>query len=379
MTVFVQECALGSANGLRVAIKDSIDIQGMPTRMGSAALAQAAPAVEHAEVVALLLEAGCHIVGKVNMHEFAFGVSGINAVFGTPLNHRYPDLVPGGSSSGSAAAVAAGDADIALGTDTGGSVRVPAACCGVYGFKPTFDRVSRQGVWPARTSLDCVGPFAADLARLERAQAWIDPTFEAVPFGGELSIGLVSVEANASICKAVADYVASSGCDVATFELPLLEPAFEAGLAVINAEAWGAFGAYVETGLVGADVAARLKNAANTGLQALAQAEQVRRDFRAEVDAMLERYSVLVLPTLPDFPLLLADALAGKTDIRSTALVRPFNLSGHPALTIPLEIDGRPAGIQLVGRHDQDALLFAAARELERRVTAYNNKHQRSA
>lgn len=379
MTVFVQECALGSADGLRVAIKDSIDIQGMPTRLGSAAFAQAAPAVEHAEVVARLLEAGCHIVGKTNLHEFAFGVSGINAVFGTPLNHRYPDLVPGGSSSGSAAAVAAGDADIALGTDTGGSIRVPAACCGVYGFKPTFERVSRQGVWPARTSLDCVGPFAASLAQLELTQAWIDPAFETESFGGELSIGLVSVQANAAICTGVANYVAASGCDVASVELPLLEDAFGAGLAVINAEAWGAFGAYIETGLVGADVAARLKNAASTGVQDLAEAEQVRRDFRAEVDAMLTRYSVLVMPTLPNFPLRLADALAGKTDIRSTALVRPFNLSGHPALTLPLEIDGQPAGIQLVGRHGDDARLFAVARELERRVAERNNKQQRSA
>ncbi len=379
MTVFVQECALGSANGLRIAIKDSIDIQGMPTRMGSAAFAQASPAAEHAEVVARLLEAGCRIVGKTNLHEFAFGVSGINAVFGTPLNHRYPDLVPGGSSSGSAAAVAAGDADIALGTDTGGSVRVPAACCGVYGFKPSFDRVSRRGVWPARTSLDCVGPFATDLAQLELAQSWIDPTFEAMPLEGELSIGLVAVDANASICQAVADYVAASGCDVTRVELPLLEAAFGAGLAVINAEAWGAFGAYVDTGLVGADVAARLQNAASTGAQELAEAEQVRRDFRAEVDAMLARYSVLVMPTLPNFPLRLAEAQAGKTDIRSTALVRPFNLSGHPALTLPLEIGGLPAGIQLIGRLGDDAQLFAVARELERRVAEHNNKHQRSA
>jgi amidase len=379
MTVFVQECALGSANGLRVAIKDSIDIQGMPTRMGSAALAQAEPAVEHAEVVARLLKAGCHIVGKTNLHEFAFGVSGINAVFGTPLNHRYPDLVPGGSSSGSAAAVAAGDADIALGTDTGGSVRVPAACCGVYGFKPSFGRVSRRGVWPAHTSLDCVGPFAADLARLERAQALIDPTFEAVPFSGELRIGLVSVEADAAIARGVADYVAASGSDVSRIELPLLEAAFDAGLAVINAEAWDAFGAHVETGRVGADVAARLRNAASTGARDLAEAERVRRDFRAQVDALLAGYSVLVMPTLPNFPLRLAEAQAGKTDIRSTALVRPFNLSGHPALTLPLEIDGLPAGIQLIGRLDGDAQLFAAARELERRVAEHNNKQQRSA
>ncbi|MFC6668758.1 amidase [Marinobacterium aestuariivivens] len=373
MTVFVERCALGPEQGMRVAIKDSIDVAGMATRMGSAAFDNAAPAARHADVVERLLDAGCRIVGKTVLHEFAFGVSGINPACGTPRNHRYPNRIPGGSSSGSAVAVAAGEADIALGTDTGGSVRQPAACCGVYGFKPSFGRVSRHGVWPSATSLDCVGVFASTLELLERATAIVDPRFEAQAFDGELRIGLVAVEADAAIAGAVRDYVTASGCSAGEVELQLLDAAFEAGLAIINAETWNAFGACLETGRVGADVAERLKRAAETSPQAVADAERVRQAFGEQLDALLERFSVLALPTLPSFPLMLDEALAGKTDLRSTALVRPFNLSGHPALSIPLDIDGRPAGLQLVARRGDDARLLAAARELERLVAINDN------
>ena len=172
--VFVQSLQLGGS-GLRVGVKDTIDIAGYPTRAGSCALMGAPAAARHAAVVQRLLDAGCRIVGKTNLHELAYGVTGVNAWSGTPLNPRYPDLVPGGSSSGSAVAVAAQLVDFALGTDTGGSIRVPAVCCGVYGLKPTYGRVSREGVHPAQSSLDCVGVFARDLIMLERAMAAIDP------------------------------------------------------------------------------------------------------------------------------------------------------------------------------------------------------------
>ncbi len=132
----------------------------------------------HADVVANLLSAGCRIVGKTKMHELAYGMTGINAFEGTPINPRYPDRIPGGSSSGSAAAVAAGLVDFAIGTDTGGSIRQPAICCGVIGFKPTFGRVSRKGALPAQSSLDCIGPFARNLSMIERAMSAIDPTFQ---------------------------------------------------------------------------------------------------------------------------------------------------------------------------------------------------------
>src|SRR5690606_8879821 len=150
----VSEFLLGGS-GRRVAIKDSIDIAGYPTRSGSHAFADAPPATRHAHVVQAVLDAGWQIVGKTSLHELAFGVTGINDWSGTPVNPQAPDRVPGGSSSGSAVAVAAGLADIAIGTDTGGSVRVPAACCGIAGLKPTYGRVSRIGAQPAVSSLDC--------------------------------------------------------------------------------------------------------------------------------------------------------------------------------------------------------------------------------
>jgi amidase len=124
--------------------------------------ADAPKAARHAVVVQALLDAGCVIVGKTTMHELAYGVTGVNGWSGTPLNPRFPDRVPGGSSSGSAVAVAANLVDFALGTDTGGSIRIPAASCGIVGLKTTFGRVSREGVHPRTSSLDCVGPFARD-------------------------------------------------------------------------------------------------------------------------------------------------------------------------------------------------------------------------
>lgn len=133
-------------DGPHVAVKDVIDIAGTPTRAGSRAFADRPAAPTHARVVQSLLDAGCRIVGKTNMHELAFGMTGVNDWTGTPVNPRYPHLVPGRSSSGSATAVAAELCDWALGTDTGDSIRVPAACCGIVGLKPTFGRLSREGL-----------------------------------------------------------------------------------------------------------------------------------------------------------------------------------------------------------------------------------------
>ena len=173
--IFFKELSHGG-QGLRVAVKDSIDMAGYPTCAGSAALAEAPPAARNADVMQAVLDAGCRIVGKTNMHELAYGVTGINDWTGTPINPFYPDRAPCAASSGSAAAVAAGLCDFALGSDTGGSIRTPAACCGVFGFKPSFGRVSRVGAHPKESSLDCIGPFAGSAAMIEKAMAIIDPT-----------------------------------------------------------------------------------------------------------------------------------------------------------------------------------------------------------
>ncbi|MEX2961663.1 amidase [Microbulbifer sp. TYP-18] len=363
MTVLVSRCELGAPDGRTVAIKDSIDIAGLPTRLGSKACDDAVPAAQHADVVGQLLAAGHHIIGKAVMHELAFGVTGINHHSGTPINPHYPQLIPGGSSSGSAAAVAEGLADYALGTDTGGSVRIPAACCGVFGFKPTFGRVSRRGVWPSSSSLDCVGPFAADLSMLQEAQEAIDPSFKPGPALAPTRFALLTHTGAEPAVEAALDTFLSP-LSLIRVELPLLDKAFQAALAVINVETSAATAELLATGLIGTDVAARLARAGTVAAPEVEAAEKLRETFTAEVDHLLEQADVLVLPAMPRGPMSLQQAREGQMDLKMTALVRPFNLSGHPALVIPFEVNGNPIGIQLVGRKHEDEAVFAAAHAL---------------
>jgi len=368
MSVFVANLDLGG-NGPRVAIKDTIDVAGVPTRAGSRALDDAAPAAANAVVVERLLAAGYHVVGKANMHELAFGTTGINAWTGTPLNVRFPAFVPGGSSSGSAVAVAAGLADVALGTDTGGSVRIPAACCGLFGLKPTFGRVSRDGVMPAQTSLDCVGPFATDMDALIACMRAIDPSFGALPDTAGVAIGVVEVEAKAEIRAAVEAAVAAGGFATGRVGLSQFVPAYDAGLVVINAETWAACGELVATGRVGEDVARRLLAASKTTAADVHAAEAVRAAFTAQVDAALREFTILALPTMADAPPLLAEAADTSKLVGMTSLVRPFNLSGHPAIAIPLPGPGDfPMSLQLVAAKGHDELLCAVARQIAGRL-----------
>ena len=357
---------LGTANGPRFMVKDTLDVAGVPTRAGSAALSEALPASAHAEVVQRLLDAGWHLSGKTNLHELAFGTTGINRHTGTPLNPHWPDRVPGGSSSGSAVAVARGLVPVALGTDTGGSVRTPAACCGVYGIKPTHGRVSRRGVMPTHSSLDCVGVLARDMNWLIRAMKCITPGFADLPsVPAELRIGLVEVSGAASALRAVQACLAGSRNRLRPVQLPLMPEAFQAGLVVINREASLACAGLLATGRVGPDVAARLHKAAETTDAALAEAEQRRFAFANQVDAALDHCDLLALPTLASPPPRLIDAADTLAAVGMTSLVRPFNLSGHPAINLPLnDADGLPVGLQLVARRGADEWLCAMAHQL---------------
>jgi amidase len=362
--IFVRKLALGG-DGLRVGVKDSIDIAGYPTQAASATLRDAPAAVRHAAVVQSLLDGGCRIVGKTNMHELAYGVTGINHFTGTPPNPHYPDRVPGGSSSGSAVAVAAGLVDFAIGTDTGGSIRIPAACCGVYGLKPTYGRVSRAGAHPATSSLDCIGPFAGDPSMLERAMALIDPTFIPEPPPVTARVGLVAVDADPAITAAVERSLSRSGFTVLARQLPSLAAAYTAALHLVAAETLAGFGHLLASAAMGTDVRARLLAARELSAADIATAERCRAQFRAEVDAALEGIDALALPTMPVFPPDLEAAGDARAALSMTALVRPFNLSGHPALTIPLEPRAPlPAALQLVGRWGADAALCALAHRI---------------
>ncbi|WP_297310741.1 amidase [Neptuniibacter sp.] len=371
MCVLVQQfsdtgdCHAVNGGHYAVAVKDSIDVAGSPTVAGSPALADAAPAETNAAVVQALLDANCKLAGKTTMHELAFGMTGLNEWAGTPVNHRFPDFIPGGSSSGSAVAVANSLADFSLGTDTGGSIRVPATCCGVFGFKPTFGRVSREGVQPEQTTLDCVGPFADSAEVLIEAMRIIDSSFKPVQLNdlSGVNFGLVNVKADSVIWAAVYSALHKADVDPEHLSLPGMDAAFRAGMSLISRETWQAFGDLVATGKLGADVESRLKAASQVADTDITEAELVRSSFTREVDQLLEQVDLLVMPTLPTFPMLLSDAKAGKTDLNISALVRPFNLSGHPALSIPLLAKGgRPAGLQLIGRKGEDELVCEVAR-----------------
>ena len=359
--IFLERLELGG-DGPRVGVKDSIDIAGFATRMASGCLADQPPASEHAAVVRSLLAAGCRIVGKTNMHELAYGLTGINHWTGTPVNPRSPERVPGGSSSGSAVAVAAGLVDFALGNDTGGSIRLPAACCGVYGLKPTYGRVSRVGVQPRSSTLDCVGPLARELSMIESAMAMIDPTFRAQGATTQPTIGWVGIEASPPVAAAARAPLEHAAIRLRPVTLPSYAAAFSAALTIIGAETWAAFGHLAECAHLGADVRARLSAARSISAAGLAAAEEVRRVFRAEVDSALADCDALALPTLPDLPLTLAAAGDARAALHSSWCVRPFNLSGHPAISLPIFVESVPAGLQLVGRHHDDEALCALAR-----------------
>jgi amidase len=361
--VFIERMELGGS-GLRVAVKDSIDIAGFPTRLGSACLSDAAPASQHAAVVEALLKAGCRIVGKTNLHELAYGVTGINRWSGTPVNPRALGRVPGGSSSGSAVAVAAELVDFALGNDTGGSIRIPAACCGVVGFKPSFGRLSRQGIHPAHSTLDCVGPLARDVPMIEHAMSMIDRSFRLQAAPSRATVGWVQVEADPAITSAARAVVEGTDVTLRCISLPSFGAAFAAGLTIISAETWAAYGHLVECERLGTDVRTRLLASRDITSAEVAAADMVRRAFQAEIDQALTQVDALALPTLPEPPLDLAAAGDARAALRTTSLVRPFNLSGHPAITLPLTVDGLPAGLQLVGRARQDEALCALARSL---------------
>ncbi len=358
--------------GLRVAIKDLIDVAGLPTTAGSRAVAdRAVPAASDAPCLAGLRAAAArgeaHFVGKTNLHELAYGISGINAAFGTPVNPLDPARVPGGSSSGSAVAVGSGEADVAYGSDTGGSIRIPAACCGVAGLKTTWGRIPLTGVWPLAPSLDTVGPMARDVAGLVAGMALLEPGFTVTAEPPQW-VGRVDVGADPVIQAAVDAALAATGWPVVPVELAGLEAATSAAMTVLDAEAWASDGALAESApdQIGRDVLARLRQASTTTGEALTAAWKQATVWRATVTSLWEQVDLLALPTLLGFPPTL-DHSRDMVQIRG--VTSAVNLAGVPALALPVPAGGPlPASIQLIAPAGAEDRLLAAGAALEQAV-----------
>ena len=366
-TWIITETAAGS--GLRVAVKDLIDMAGLPTTAGSRAVAeQARPAAADAPCVAGLRRAQdageARFAGKTNLHELAYGITGVNAWSGTPVNPLDPRRVPGGSSSGSATAVAAGEADIAYGTDTGGSIRIPAACCGITGLKTTWGRIPLDGVRPLAPSLDTVGPMARDVNGLAAGMALLEPGFT-VAGTAPLTIGTLAIDADPAITEAIRNGLRTAGFDVQPVTVPELDAVIAASLTILEAEAWATNAALVATsaGKLGDDVRDRLRRgSAITSAQLTAAHQEVTR-WKAALDDLWRRVELLAAPGLLGFPPLLEDA-ASMPRIRG--LTAPVNTAGLPALALPVPARGpMPASVQLIGPPGSEDRLLAAGLVLE--------------
>lgn len=375
MSSLVKQLQIGSGS-LKVVVKDTIDIAGFPTCAASPALADAKPAAQHAQVIEHLLTQDCQIIGKANLHELAFGITGVNGYTGTPINPNYPALIPGGSSSGSAAAVAASLCDFSIGTDTGGSIRLPAACCGIIGFKPSFGRIHRHGVLPTCSSLDCIGPMARSMPMLIQAMQCMDPTFEMEaalqPPLAPLKMAMLQVSTDPQVELTLSTALAQlHEVQLTQIQSQYLQAAHEAGLILMNYENWQSFSHLLFTGKLGADIRQRLLSSSKISRAEYSQAQAVQQQFRDEIEQLLQQHDVLVLPTLAVLPPALSAAEQPLKLLDLTRLVRPFNVSGHPAMSLPLKSScGMPVGLQLVAAQGQDEKLCAMALSIEQQLKA---------
>jgi amidase len=359
-----------AGDGARLAVKDCIDVEGLPTTVGCAVIAgQARPAGKDAAVVAAARRSGARIVGKTNLTELCWSARGKNAWSGTPVNPADPQRLPGGSSSGSAVAVALGEADVALGTDTGGSVRIPAACCGVVGLKTTWGRVPVGGVYPLAPSLDTVGPLGADVAAVELGMRLIEPGFTAGtcelavgrirPTGGRAAVD----PGTEAALDAALDAAGVRATEVAGLDFAAVESAADA---LIDSEAYQV-NAYLmpELARLGRNIQRNLTEAAAITAEQVAAAEQTRASAREWFASQLARHPFLALPTLVGAPPLLGDR-----GTPLTVLTMPANLAGLPALAMPVPGGpaGLPASLQLIGPPGGEEQLIALARHIEAAV-----------
>jgi amidase len=349
-----------------LAVKDLIDMEGVTTTAGCRAVADAgAPAEKDAACLAGARAAGARIIGRTNLHELALGVSGVNPWFGTPVNPLDPSRVPGGSSSGSAVAVATGEADISYGTDTGGSIRIPSACCGTAGLKTTWGRIPLEGVWPLAPSLDTLGPMARDVHGLVAGMRLLEPGFE-IAAPGPARVGRLRLECDPLIEAALDRALGATGWDIIDVALPEWEDANAACALLVVGEAWKSNRSLVERHpeKIGRDVLERLESGREVGEGASLAARATAERWRLRLEALFDEVQLLATPTLAIFPPLMAHA--GDLLSARSRCTLPANLAGVPALALPVPTSGLlPASLQLIGPSGSEDQLLSAGLVVE--------------
>ena len=356
------------AEGIPLAVKDLFDTAGLTTTYGSIVYADHVPE-KSAEAVTRLEEAGYANVGKTNLHEFAYGITSVNPHYGTVPNPSYPGRMAGGSSGGSAAALAAGLADAALGTDSGGSIRIPAACCGVTGFKPTYGLVSLEGVFPLAPSFDHVGPMARSVAECIEMMRALADGFEPVTVESleEVEVGVAWAdeadhEVRARVREATALFPRRRDVD-----FPLargIGPVFMREVADVHRDLFAEF-----ADSYGDNVRTKVERCLAVTDREHETALGIRDELREEAERVLDGLDLVLTPTLAFVaPRLPVDDLEIREDVIQFTI--PFNYLGWPVLALPRgpAEDGLPASLQIAGRPGSDALVLAVGELVESRL-----------
>jgi aspartyl-tRNA(Asn)/glutamyl-tRNA(Gln) amidotransferase subunit A len=357
VSIWITELGPGS-----LVVKDLFDTAGIRTTYGSPIFADHVPDTT-AEAVARLEAAGYTIAGKTNLHEFAWGITSENVTFGTVPNPVAPGRVAGGSSGGNAAALAAGLVEYALGTDSGGSIRIPAACCGVVGFKPTWGLVPLDGCFPLAPSFDHAGPMARDVAGCERMMEALAPGFAPVEVAlDDLRVGVAWTERADPHVRACVEAVAGGFESV---EVPWPDgvyPAFSREIVEVHADLY-------PDRRYDPGIAHKMEIARAVSDEQVAAARAERERYRERIAAL--DVDLLVTPTIP---MVAPPVGIGDLALRERMIELPFswNVTGSPALALPCGAaeDGLPASLQVIGRPGDDALVLAVGRVLSARVRA---------
>src|SRR5690349_11272427 len=366
----------GPLSSLTFGAKDIYDIEGHRTGFGSPDwLRTHTPAARTAPVVQKLLEAGADMLGKTHTDELTFSLNGENAHYGTPTNVNAPGRIPGGSSSGSAAAVAGGLVDFALGSDTGGSVRAPASFCGIYGIRPSHGRVSLEEACPLAPSFDTAGWFARDPAILERVGAVLfseepDDTMPARLLIAQDAFDIAGHTAASALQPALERVVALLGKpERVNVSNEGLREWLDVFRILQGSEIWAQHGSWVQSTKphLGPGIRQRVQWSSTIAESDAAQARVKRESIARRMASVLGSDSIIALPTVPDIaPLRNADPQATE-DFRARALTLLCiaGLARLPQLNLPFgTLNGCPIGLSLVGPRDSDMMLLAVARTL---------------